>query len=68
MNRVSTLARAGAHTEVLMSSRRKRSSARGRRSTIPSPPQSESVLTEIEQEWDRLLADYLPAESRRFFT
>jgi hypothetical protein len=51
-----------------MSSRRKRSSARGRRSTVPAPPQSESALTQIEQEWDRLLADHLPEESRRFFT
>jgi hypothetical protein len=52
--------------EVLMS-RRKRSQSRGRRSTIPAPPASESSLTQIEQEWDRILSDYLPEESRRIF-
>jgi hypothetical protein len=48
-------------------SRRKRSQSRGRRSTIPAPPASESSLTQIEQEWDRILSDYLPEESRRIF-
>jgi hypothetical protein len=45
--------------------RRKRTSSREKRSTIPSPPASESSLTQIDQEWDRILADASPADARR---